>query len=131
MSYLADTDITADYLNGQSSAISLLHSLAPSGLAISLVTYGEIYDGVLGSRDPRLALRGFRQFLRTASVLTLNRAIMEEFARIRRELRRTGMPIGDDDVMIAATAINHDRELVTRNVRHFNRIPHLKIYRQS
>jgi predicted nucleic acid-binding protein len=46
MTYLTDTNLVADYLNGQPAAITLLNSLLPTGLAISLVTYGEIYDGI-------------------------------------------------------------------------------------
>jgi len=38
------------------------------------------------------------------------------------------MIIGDADIMIAATAIYHNLELVTRNVQHFHRIPHLRIH---
>jgi predicted nucleic acid-binding protein len=128
MIYLADSDLVADYLNGQQAAVALLNGLLPAGLAISLVTYGEIYDGVYGGRNPGAAERAFRQFLRSVSVLPLNRAIMREFARIRETLRRQGMRIGDNDVMIAATAIYHNRELATRNVRHFGRIPGLKLH---
>jgi predicted nucleic acid-binding protein len=46
MSYLVDTDRVASYLNGRPDAIDLLASLLHEGLAISLITYGEIYDGI-------------------------------------------------------------------------------------
>jgi predicted nucleic acid-binding protein len=130
MSYIADTDITADYLNGQPFAITLLDSLVLPGLAISLVTYGEIYDGIYDGRNPQAAERAFLQFLRPITVLPLTKSIMKEFARIRAQLRHAGMIIGDDDIMIAATAVYHHLDLVTRNVRHFGRIPYLTIYQQ-
>jgi tRNA(fMet)-specific endonuclease VapC len=128
MTYLADTDLVADYLNGQSAAITLLNGLLPTGLAISLVTYGEIYDGIYGGRDPRQAERTFRRFLRSVRVLPLTQAIMREFARLRGPLRRQGMRLADNDLMIAATAIHHNRALVTRNVKHFGRVPGLRIH---
>ena len=37
-------------------------------------------------------------------------------------------PIGDPDIFIAAMALQHGLILVTRNVRHFQRIPDLKLY---
>jgi predicted nucleic acid-binding protein len=37
------------------------------------------------------------------------------------------MRVADADLQIAATALYHDLELVTGNVRHFERIPELRI----
>ncbi len=53
---------------------------------------------------------------------------MQHFARIRGELRRTGKIIGDFDILIAATAIQHNLTLVTRNIKDYQRIPDLKMY---
>jgi predicted nucleic acid-binding protein len=53
-------------------------------------------------------------------VLPLNKALMKEFARIRGQL------INGLDLLIAATALYHD--LPTHNLRHFSRIPFLKLY---
>ena len=128
MIYLADTDLVADYLNGQQTAITLLNGLLSSGLAIRLLTYGEIYDGIYGGSNPQAAEQAFRQFLRPVRVIPLNRAIMRECACIRGVLRRQGMRIGDNDIMIAATVIYHNLQVVTRNSRHFGRVPGLKIY---
>jgi tRNA(fMet)-specific endonuclease VapC len=128
MTYLIDTDWVASYLNGRADAIQLLNSVAPSGIAISLITYGEIYDGIYHGKTPKAAERGFLQFLRTATVLPLNRSIMKRFAQVRGDLRRAGQTIADTDVLIGATALHYQLELVTRNVRHFQRIPQLKLY---
>ena len=128
MSYLADTDLVADYLNAQRSAIKLLDKLLSAGLSISLVTYGEIYDGIYGSPNVKPAERAFHRFLRSVHIVPLNQAIMREWARVRGDLRRQGMRIADNDAMIAATAIYYDHELMTRNVRHFARVPSLKLY---
>jgi tRNA(fMet)-specific endonuclease VapC len=66
--------------------------------------------------------------LRSVSVLPLTQPIMREFARLRGPLRRQRMRLADNNLMIAATAIHHQREPVTRNVRHFGRVPGLKIH---
>ena len=44
MTYLIDSDLVVDWLKGRSDAQTLLHTLAPDGLAISLITYGEVYE---------------------------------------------------------------------------------------
>ena len=131
MTYLVDTDWVASYLNGRSDAVQLLNSLRPSGLAISLITYGEIYDGIYHGRTPQAAERAFRQFLRLVTVIPLNRLIMQRFARVRGALRQTGMTLDDSDIMIAATALHYNLILVTRNIRHFARIRQLQLYRQQ
>jgi predicted nucleic acid-binding protein len=128
MTYLVDSDWVAEYLKGRTPATTILHSLAPAGLAISLITYGEIYDGIYAGRDPKLMERGFRQFLRGVDILSLNQAIMRRFARMRGDLRRAGQTIGDPDILIAATALHHNLTLMTRNIAHFQRIPSLRIY---
>jgi tRNA(fMet)-specific endonuclease VapC len=98
-------------------------------MAISLITYGEVYEGIYYGQNPPQNERIFRQFLRGVTVLPLNRQIMERFARIRGDLRRKGQIIGDPDILIATTALHHHLILVTRNRDHFQRIPGLTLYR--
>lgn len=123
MTYLIDTDWVIGYLRGRQDAHTLLHSLSPAGIAISVMTYGEILEGIYFGNNPRQHARGFQQFLHGVNVLPLNRRIMQRFARIRGDLRQRGMLIGDPDILIAATALHHSLTLVTQNRRHFQRIP--------
>lgn len=64
-------------------------------------------------------------------MLGLNDAIMERFAETRALLRKRGQGIADFDLLIAATALHHDFTLLTFNLRHFERIPDLKLYQPS
>jgi tRNA(fMet)-specific endonuclease VapC len=131
MKYLIDTDWVVDYLKGKRPAIQFLESLAQEGAALSLITYGEIYEGIYYGRDREHHEKGFRGLLQIVDVLSLNPLILEEFARIRGELRAQGQLIGDLDLLIAATALHHDLTLVTRNTQHFNRILNLTLYKAS
>ena len=128
MKYLVETDRAADWLNGQTEALELLKSLAADGLAISLISLGELYEGIYFGRDPVRDERGLRSFLRFVDVLPLNQSIIKRFARIRGELRRQGQLIGDPDILIGATALYHGLIVITRNTRHFARIPGINIY---
>ena|SRR5216684_3241048 len=131
MTPLVDTDWLADYLNGTPGAVRLLTSLLPQGLAISLITFGEIYEGIYYGRNPRQAEQIFLRLLHGIDVLPLNRAIMRRFARLRGDLRRRGQIIADPDILIAATALHHRLTIITRNLAHFQRIPNLTIYQLS
>ncbi|MGH2365989.1 MAG: type II toxin-antitoxin system VapC family toxin [Chloroflexota bacterium] len=128
MRYLVDTDWVAEYLKGRERAVQLLTSLARDGLAISLITFGEIYEGIYFGHDPQAHERGFREFLRVVQVLPLNRSVMQRFSRVRGELRRHGQLIGDFDLLIAATALHHGLSVITNDQRHFSRVDGLRLY---
>ncbi len=128
MRYLIDSDWTIDWLKGQQSAVELLENLTGDDLAISLITFGEVYEGIYFGRDPERDEAVFQKFVDQITVLPLSRLIMLRFARIRGTLRRQGQIIGDPDILIAATALHHDRRLITRNMRHFQRIAEPKLY---
>lgn len=128
MNYLVDTDQVVDYLKGKPKAVELLIGLLDQGLAISIITYGEIYEGIYFGQDPKTAQRGFLQFLRGVNVLPLNRRVMKEFARIRGKLRQEKKLIGDPDIMISATAIVNNLALITRNKKDFQKVEGLKLF---
>ena len=113
---------------GKRHADTAIDELAPSGIAISWVTVGEVYEGAYRSRNPESHLATFRVFLQPFRVLDLNDGIMERFAEIRSSLRRQGTLIPDFDLVLAATALHHDLAVLTFNVRHLSRIPGLKFY---
>jgi tRNA(fMet)-specific endonuclease VapC len=129
--YCVDTDWVADFLKGRRPAVELLTSLAPEGLALSVITYGEIYEGIEYGSDPNAHDAVFRRFLRGASVLSITRPVARRFATIRGQLRQRGQLIPQPDLLIAATALHHGLTLVTRNVSDFHRIPGLKLYQSS
>lgn len=70
---------------------------------------------------------GQRDFLGDYVILPITDSIAESFAQERAALRRQGQLIPDMDLLIAATALSRDLTLLTRNVRHFARIPPLRI----
>ncbi|MFN8557175.1 MAG: hypothetical protein U0531_07410 [Dehalococcoidia bacterium] len=60
MTHLIDSDWVADWLKGHRAAVTLLRRLPADGLAISIVTYAEIYEGVYFGRDPARHEADFR-----------------------------------------------------------------------
>jgi tRNA(fMet)-specific endonuclease VapC len=131
MKYLVDSDRVADYLKGRPDAIALLDPLLEDGLAVSIITYAEVYEGIYYGRDPTENERIFRRFLRGVRVLAISRSVARRFARIRGTLRAQGQILPQPDIFIAATALEHDLALVTRNLKDFQRIPDLKLYQHT
>jgi tRNA(fMet)-specific endonuclease VapC len=129
VSFLVDSDILIDGLVGRPAALDLFAQLRHQGLAVSIVSYGEVFEGAYKASDPQERLARFRAYLDDFAVVPLSDPVMETFARVRAGLRRAGQLISDLDLLIAATATHHELTLITRNLRHFERIPELKIYR--
>lgn len=128
MSYLVDSDWVIDALTGVPAALEPFERLGADGLAVSIVTLGEIFEGAYYFPDPGKHLTDFRRFLAGFTLIPLTDPAMEIFARTRALLRRQGNLIPDLDLLIAATALAHDLVLMTRNRRHFARIPDLRLY---
>ena len=61
----------------------------------------------------------------TVTILFASRETTEQYARLFVQLKRAGTPVPDNDLWIAAVAIEHDLALVTRD-RHFDKLPQLR-----
>jgi tRNA(fMet)-specific endonuclease VapC len=129
MNYLVDTDYTADYLKGYERATTVLTTLFAQGIGISIITFAEVYEGIYFGEKKTQHETGFRNLLKSTPVLGITRPFARQFARIRGTLRTRGQLITDPDILIAATAINHNLTLVTRNIKDYQRIPNLTIYK--
>jgi tRNA(fMet)-specific endonuclease VapC len=92
------------------------------------VVLGELYEGAFRSHDAVRHLRNVeKRVLPALTVLSFDLEAARVFGQIAAALNRIGRPVADADLQIAATAIRHDLALVTGNIRHFARIPGLRI----
>jgi len=131
MAYLLDTDRVIDALGGHASALTVLRRIPIPQVAVSVVTVGEILEIAFNSPNPQAHLDRFRDFVGGTTMLPVTEPIMVRFAEIRAHLRRRGELISDFDIIIGATALEHDLVVLTRNERHFSRIPDLRLYRSD
>lgn len=131
MKYLVDSDYVADYLKGRPLATDLLGRLFQDGIGISIITFAEVYEGIYYGHNQAHYTRIFQRFLQGVNVVGITRSIAKQYAFTRGALGRKGQLIDQPDLFIAATAIQHDSTLVTRNLRDYQRIPHLKLYKSG
>jgi len=128
MKYLVDSDYVADYLKGRPTATDLLGVLFQDGMAMSIITFAEVYEGIYYGYNRTHYTKIFHHFLKGVSVLGITRSIAKQYARMRGELGRKGQLIDQPDLFIAATATHHNLILVTRNLKDYQRIPNLNIH---
>lgn len=93
---------------------------------LPVIVLGEIRAGFLGGSHHGRNEGLLRQFLAkpTVGVLLPDRETADHYARLFVQLKRAGTPVPDNDLWIAALALQHDLVLITRD-RHFEKIPQL------
>jgi tRNA(fMet)-specific endonuclease VapC len=128
MTYLIDTDWAIDHLHQIERVTRRLEELAPEGLALSIISLAELYEGVYYARDPVESEAALQRFLDPElTILGIDEATCKIFGKERGRLRAAGALVGDCDLLIGATALRHDLILLTNNRRHFERIEGLQI----
>jgi tRNA(fMet)-specific endonuclease VapC len=126
--YLVDSDICSKALRGRHESLTnLLSGMYPDGLAISVVTYGEVTEGVLFSRNRAVDQQLWRDFLAGFDIIDVTMEIAEVWADVRGSLRKQGNIVLDNDLLIASTALRFGMTVVTGNERHFGRVPGLDV----
>ena len=130
MAYLFDTDAISELLRPKPNRayVKWLASVARVDQFTSAVTIGELFKGAYRSPARDRHLQNIEErILPAVTVLPYDTATARVFGQIQAFLEEKGRPLADADLQIAATAIYHGLELVTGNVRHFQRVPELSI----
>lgn len=130
MAYLFDTDAISEVLRPRPAALYLqwLRRIPKDEQFTSAVAVGELYQGAFRSPAVERHLQNIEhRVLPSLTVLPYDVATARVHGEIRARLESVGKPLADADLQIAATALRHDLELVTGNVRHFRRVPGLRL----
>ena len=130
--YLFDTDSLSEPFKKHPlpAFLSWLATIPVEIQFTSAVVVGELYSG---AHRQRAAERHFtiidERILPYVTVIPYDTAVARVFGRLDAELQDAGTPIAVPDLQIAATALHYDLELVTENIRHFERVPGLRLCR--
>ena len=130
MPYLFDTDAISEVLKRRPLRryVEWLETVPREEQYTSAVVIGELFKGAYRSQASDRHLKNIEdRVLPSVTVLPYDVATARVFGRIRAHLEETGSILPDADLQIAATAVFHGLDLVTGNVKHFERIPGLTI----
>lgn len=117
--YVLDSTVLIDFLRGSPAAGRWMESLDDLPLC-SEVTRAEVLRGMRSPERSRT-----EQLLQTLRWAPVDETISRRAGELGRRHRRSHRGIGVTDLLIAATALTHDAELATANVRHFPMFPGL------
>ncbi len=124
-----DTDFIVDLLRRSHDAERKLESLLSDGdrLTTTPLNASELFKGAYRSSRPLEEAKKVRRLLETLDVLDFSIAASETFGKLSSELTNKGQDIGDFDLLIASIALTHGELLLTRNTKHFSKIPGLPL----
>jgi tRNA(fMet)-specific endonuclease VapC len=119
-----DTNRLTDLFKGDTALAEWLE--ACDEVWIPLVVLAEIKAGFYGGAQQHRNQMLLGRLLSKATfrILLPGRETAEQYARLFVQLKRAGTPIPDNDLWIAALALEHDLMLVTRD-QHFQHVPQL------
>ncbi len=104
LSYLIDTDWIIHYLNGNREIVEKVGPLQKTGLAASVISLAELYEGIYYSTDPSGNEKALDDFLSGVSILGIEDKVCKVFGKERGRLRQAKKMIGDFDLLIASPA---------------------------
>ncbi|NJN61836.1 MAG: type II toxin-antitoxin system VapC family toxin [Coleofasciculaceae cyanobacterium RL_1_1] len=125
--YMLDTNIVSELIrNPGGKAYQKVFDVGSTRICTSIIVACELKFGILKRQSYRLSAQ-VNSVLSTLTVLPLDSPVDERYAEARAQLERRGLPIGNNDLLIAAHALALDLTLVTANVREFRRVEGLRV----
>jgi tRNA(fMet)-specific endonuclease VapC len=123
-SFLLDTNIVVALFHPEAAVQERLALAAE--VFVPSVVLGELYFGAARSSRPAQNIARIDEFAAGRSVLACDQAVARQYGSIKDTLRQQGRPIPENDVWIAAIALEHECVLVSRDA-HFRAIEGLKL----
>ena len=125
---LVDTNILSLFFRGHPQVVAEFEAYLKEydTINFSIITYYEIVSG-LRHRDAHNQLTQFLEFAAQNTILPFTQKVADVAAEVYADLRKSGQPIDDIDLLIAGTALANGLILVTDNRKHFERIAQLEV----
>lgn len=126
--WMLDTDTCSYILRAHpAGAAARFRQSAPDEIGMSSVVLAELYYGAALLSNRAVLRRNIEEFASGLLLLPWDSAAADHYGEIRAALERKGASIGGMDLMIAAHARSKNAVLVTNNMKHFRRVPDLKL----
>lgn len=127
--YCLDTDVASAVL-GRSPRLDVVRRLAqvpPAEQFTTAITLAELLYGAHKRDSPTLLERIREWALQGVGILPFDEVAARTYGPLRTKLESQGRPLDQSDLQIASIALAYDMTLVTGNVRHFARVPGLRV----
>jgi tRNA(fMet)-specific endonuclease VapC len=123
---MLDTDTVSLLVRKNPSVIKNLVKHEEREICISAITYAELCFGLEKKKSERL-FNEVNAILGKITIIDFSDSQSELYGKIRLKLERSGTPLGDMDMLIAAAALSTGAILVSHNVKHFSKIEGIRV----
>jgi tRNA(fMet)-specific endonuclease VapC len=125
---LIDTDVLSNAIRRNRVVVARFRRyVAQHGrFTISSMTRYEVLRG-MKVKSAIKQIAKLEAFCEANEVLAVTESVIDRATDVYADLYRRGKLIGDADILIAATALEHDMALATNNVKHFENIVDLEV----
>jgi tRNA(fMet)-specific endonuclease VapC len=119
---LLDTNVVIELFKGDQRVLTFLDE--QQNVFIAAAVLAELYLGAYRSANEQKHIEQIRTFLLKCTVLSADQATAESCAKVKAALLKKGKPIPENDIWIAATALQYNLPLYT-NDKHFSEVDNI------
>ena len=124
--FMLDTDTCSYLIRRADAKLRAAVQRHAESLCVSVITVAELRFGARKKGSPRIT-QAVARFLELVDIVPWTEGAADCYAKLRTHLETVGQPIGNMDMLIAASALAEECRLVTHNLAHFGRVPNLQV----
>ena len=122
--FLLDTNIIISLFAEEKSVLDSLNKA--EGVFVPSIVIGELNFGARKSTRVQENLERINRFVASNVILSCDAVTACYYGRVKEVIRQKGKPIPENDIWVAAIALQYDLTLITRD-EHFNEVAELAI----
>lgn len=121
---LCDTNILIEFYKNNQNIIAELEKIGSTNIALSVITAGELLFGALNKKETQIIKKDIEHLI----LMNLNDSISKKFIELMLKYTKSHA-LAVPDALIAATALVSNVKLYTLNVKDFQFIDQLVLYK--
>jgi tRNA(fMet)-specific endonuclease VapC len=121
---LLDTNIVIAFFAQDPTVLREMQ--AASQFFIPTIVLGELYFGAEKSNQAAQNIKRIDELAKSTAILGCNVETARQYGELKNQLRQRGRPLPENDVWIAALALQHNLTLITRDA-HFQHVESLSL----
>ncbi len=120
--FLLDTNILIGFFGQDSGIVDAVKKARE--IFIPSIVIGELYYGAFNSGKPEQNIQKIDVFKNQVPILSCDSETAKFYGQIKFQLKKSGTPIPENDIWIAALSFQHQLPLVSRD-KHFQQVKNL------
>lgn len=129
MKYILDTNILIEIIHGNINVINKTLEVGIDNCYMSIISVHELYYGaynMVGTKYFEQEINRINKLKSRFPIIQLSTEA-DNYANIKKQLKSKGKIVDEFDILIGSQALDNNLIVVTDNIKHFERMPHIKL----